>query len=223
VLSVLANPGKFFEERMKNEERLGIPALIVVLSGAVGGVSAFLMTSKTMEILGEMMRMPAGAGGVFTSVMAFVSVIGAVVFSLLFWLIITAIFYGISAIFGGEGSFKRTLEFVGYGYIPTIFAGIIGAALTYHLVSTLTLPHIPAGAEPMEVSRIVQAWAQGLKRHPISMLSSAVGILFTLWSANIWIFAVKHARGLTTRNALLTVGIPVGAYIAYSLCQLLLA
>jgi len=78
---------------MKNEERLGIPALIVVLSGAVGGVSAFLMTSKTMEILGEMMRMPAGAGGVFTSVMAFVSVIGAIVFSLLFWLIITAIFY----------------------------------------------------------------------------------------------------------------------------------
>jgi len=208
---------------MKNEERLGIPALIVLLSGAVGGVSAFLMTSKTMEILGEMMRMPAGAGGVFTSVMAFVSVIGAIVFSLLFWLIITAIFYGISAIFGGEGSFKRTLEFVGYGYIPTIFAGIIGAALTYHLVSTLTLPHIPAGAEPMEVSRIVQAWAQGLKRHPISLLSSAVSILFTLWSANIWIFAVKHARGLTTRNALLTVGIPVGAYIAYSLCQLLLA
>ena len=208
---------------MKNEERLGIPALIVLLSGAVGGVSAFLMTSKTMEILGEMMRMPAGAGGVFTSVMAFVSVIGAIVFSLLFWLIITAIFYGISAIFGGEGSFKRTLEFVGYGYIPTIFAGIIGAALTYHLVSSLTLPHIPAGAEPMEVSRIVQAWAQGLKRHPLSMLSSAVSILFTLWSANIWIFAVKHARGLTTRNALLTVGIPVGAYIAYSLCQLLLA
>ena len=221
MLSVLANPGKFFEERMKNEERLGIPALIVLLSGAVGGVSAFLMTSKTMEIFSRMM--PAGAGGVFTSVMAFVSVIGAVVFSLLFWLIITAIFYGISAIFGGEGSFKRTLEFVGYGYIPTIFAGIIGAALTYHLVSSLTLPHIPAGAEPMEVSRIVQAWAQGLKRHPISLLSSAVGILFTLWSANIWIFAVKHARGLTTRNALLTVGIPVGAYIAYSLCQLLLA
>ncbi|MCD6387189.1 MAG: YIP1 family protein [Methanophagales archaeon] len=221
MLSVLANPGKFFEERMKNEVRLGIPAIIVLLSGAVGGVSAFLMTSKTMEIFSRMM--PAGAGGVFASVMALGSVIGAIVFSLLFWLIITAIFYGISAIFGGEGSFKRTLEFVGYGYIPTIFAGIIVAALTYHLVSTLTPPHIPAGAEPMEVSRIVQAWAQGLKRHPISMLSSAVGILFTLWSANIWIFAVKHARGLTTRNALLTVGIPVGAYIAYSLCQLLLA
>ena len=205
---------------MKNEERLGIPALIVLLNGAVGGVSAFLMTSRMMENLSKMCDIPAG---VFAFLIALGSVIGAIVASMLYWLITTAIFYGISAIFGGKGSFKRTLEFVGYGYIPAIFAWIISAALTYHLVSTLTLPHIPAGAKPMEISHILQTRAQALTRHPLSKISSAVGILFTLWSANIWIFAVKHARGLTTRNALLTVGIPVGAYIAYSLCLLLLA
>ncbi|HDN68799.1 MAG TPA: hypothetical protein ENG23_04390, partial [Methanomicrobia archaeon] len=40
-----------------------------------------------------------------------------------------------------------------------------------------------------------------------------VGILFMLWSANIWIFGLKHARNLSTRDAVLTVAIPVAIYI----------
>jgi hypothetical protein len=41
-----------------------------------------------------------------------------------------------------------------------------------------------------------------------------------LWSANIWVFGLKHARTLSTRDAVITVAIPVLVYIAYSVWQL---
>jgi len=57
---------------------------------------------------------------------------------------------------------------------------------------------------------------------PGGVLSYLIGLLFMLWSANIWVFAVKYARNLTTRNAVITVAIPVGAMMANSVYQIIL-
>jgi hypothetical protein len=48
---------------------------------------------------------------------------------------------------------------------------------------------------------------------PVLMLSSVLGIIFLLWSANIWVFGIRYARGLTLRNAAITVGVPVALYL----------
>jgi len=48
-----------------------------------------------------------------------------------------------------------------------------------------------------------------------------MGIVLTVWSANIWIFALLHARNLSTRNAVLTVGIPIGLSIVFSVYHLI--
>jgi len=45
--------------------------------------------------------------------------------------------------------------------------------------------------------------------------SGIIGILLVLWSANIWIFGIKHVRNVSTKNALITVGVPVGIYIVH--------
>ncbi|WP_243669942.1 YIP1 family protein [Methanoculleus chikugoensis] len=56
---------------------------------------------------------------------------------------------------------------------------------------------------------------------PLARIAGIVGILFMIWSANIWIFGMKYARNLSTRDAVLTVGIPVGGlYILYMLITL---
>ena len=47
-----------------------------------------------------------------------------------------------------------------------------------------------------------------------------IGLLFMLWSANIWVFALKHTRRLTTKNAVVTVAIPMAVYILYSVWQM---
>jgi len=143
------------------------------------------------------------------------SAIGAVIASFIAWLIIAAVFFGISCIFKGEGKFKRTLEFVGYGYIPTIIGGLISAVLVYNFVTTVQIPPITI-TDPTEIQEVITP----LMKSPMMLLSSVVSILFMLWSANIWVFGLKHARNLSTRNALITVAIPVAAYILYSVYRM---
>jgi hypothetical protein len=49
----------------------------------------------------------------------------------------------------------------------------------------------------------------------LTQITTLISIVFLLWSANIWIFGIKHARNLTPRDAALIVGIPVVAYVLY--------
>ena len=212
MLEVLTNPNKFFETRKKGEESLKLPVFIVLISGIIGGISTFLSSSIMMEAMAK--TLPPEAQG-FMSFMPIGSAIGAVIASFIAWLIIAAVFFGISCIFKGEGKFKRTLEFVGYGYIPTIIGGLISAVLVYNFVTTVHIPPITI-TDPTEIQEVITP----LMKSPMLMLSSVVGILFMLWSANIWVFGLKHARNLSTRNALITVAIPVAAYILYSVYQM---
>ena len=212
MLEVLTNPDKFFETRKKGEESLKLPVFIVLISGIIGGISAFLSSSIMMEAMAK--TLPPEAQG-FMSFMPIGSAIGAVIASFIAWLIIAAVFFGISCIFKGEGKFKRTLEFVGYGYIPTIIGGLISAVLVYNFVTTVQIPPITI-TDPTEIQEVITP----LMKSPMMLLSSVVSILFMLWSANIWVFGLKHARNLSTRNALITVAIPVAAYILYSVYQM---
>ena len=212
MLEVLTNPDKFFETRKKGEESLKLPVFVVLISGIIGGISAFLSSSIMMEAMAK--TLPPEAQG-FMSFMPIGSAIGAVIASFIAWLIIAAVFFGISCIFKGEGKFKRTLEFVGYGYIPTIIGGLISAVLVYNFVTTVQIPPITI-TDPTEIQEVITP----LMKSPMMLLSSAVSILFMLWSANIWVFGLKHARNLSTRNALITVAIPVAAYILYSVYRM---
>lgn len=210
MIEVLTNPDKFFEERLKREENLKTPAFIVLLSGMTSGAIAFLSSLMTVGILGG--TLPPEARG-FISVMLVGSAVGALVFAFIIWLVVAAILFGISALFNGEGSFKRTLEFVGYGYIPLVIGGIISAALTYHFFSTVELPTVTS---PEEVADAIAA----LMASPMMQLSSVIGMLFLLWAANLWVFGLKHARKLSIRDALITVAIPVAVYVMYSVWKL---
>jgi len=52
MIEVLTNPNKFFETRIKGEESLMIPVLIVLISGIIsGGTVAFLIVSVSQQIL----------------------------------------------------------------------------------------------------------------------------------------------------------------------------
>jgi hypothetical protein len=49
----------------------------------------------------------------------------------------------------------------------------------------------------------------------LSQIAMIISMVFLLWSANIWIFGMQHARKLSPRDAALSVGIPVVLYILY--------
>ncbi|MCC7575257.1 MAG: YIP1 family protein, partial [Methanomethylovorans sp.] len=55
------------------------------------------------------------------------------------WVIYSGIFYLISSFVGGQGNFKRVLEFVAYGFLPSILGSLISLFLTNKAYSSLDL------------------------------------------------------------------------------------
>ncbi|MEN6514499.1 YIP1 family protein [Methanoculleus sp.] len=209
-IRVLLDPGRFFEERMQDEPGLKIPALIVLVYGLISAVAAALAVNMVIAIL------PAEAQAFGAIGVAF-AVVGAVIMGFLAWIFCAAVFYIFSMLFKGKGSFTRTLEFTGYGLLPQIFGGIIGTAFSYQVISNLTIPPV---TNPEQIAEISESLAGIIAADPLTQIAGLLGILFILWSANIWIFGMRYARNLSTRDAALTVGIPVALYIAYTLITL---
>lgn len=209
-LRVLLDPGRFFEARMQEKPSLKIPALIALVIGLIGAVSTIPMTDITMAMLPADMQ---GLGVIMMVISAGVAFIGG----FLAWIIYGFVFHIVSMIFKGQGDLERTMEFTGYGLLPQVFGGIIGTYFSYRLLSGLSIPSM---TNPEQVVEFSENLMTILTTDPLARIAGIVGILFMIWSANIWIFGMKHARGLSTRDAVLTVGIPMGLYILYMLITL---
>ncbi len=90
--------------------------------------------------------------------------------------------------------------------LGSIISSIIGL-----IVMIYVLPTIHFSLEDPELMK------QTLLDNQYLQMSRIINTLFLLWSANIWIFGIKYARNLSTWNAAITVSIPVGIYLLYSL------
>ncbi|MCK4458186.1 MAG: YIP1 family protein, partial [Methanosarcinales archaeon] len=121
------------------------------------------------------------------------------------WLLYAGVFRAISLLFRGAGSFKRCLEFVGYGFIPAIFAAVIELATMMVAYPKIDLASVDPGL-----------MMQTLLQDPLMQASDIAGVLLLLWSAIIWIFGVKHAYNLSRRTATVVVVLPVAVYLLYS-------
>ena len=203
MTNVLTNPDQFFSELSTRDVNLKTPFLIVLVIAIISAVSAVTMMGTVTSSLPEEVAAFAGIG-------AAIGAIAGLITQFIIWLLYTGVFYVISMFFSGEGSFKRCLEFIGYGFIPSIVGTLIGL-----VVMMTVLPTIEFSVENPEL------FQQTFMSDPTVQASAVIGIFLTLWSANIWIFAVKHARNLSARNALITVGVPVGSQLIYSISMLI--
>ena len=212
LLTVLVNPAAFFDNAAHEPENLRIPALIVLAGAIVAAAHGYLLAGPTAQMMSQAMPI-AGTIVVLTAVIA------PVIITFIFWLIWTAIIFGISSAFKGKGTFKRLMEFVGYGYIPQI----IGTLLTL-IISLLYIPQVAVPSlSPADLQnpQAIQAAANALAHDPamvaFTQIAIVISIVFLLWSANIWIFAAKSARQVPLRDSLISVMVPVLAIVVYSL------
>lgn len=205
---LLFNPNLFFSEKSKNEVSFKYPVLIVLINSILAIGSSILMMNKMKEIL------PLDGNSFMSTVMMLGSVIGGLFGTFLYWIILTGIFYLISFLFNPVGSFKRTLEFVGYGFAPQILGGIANLFVMYYL-----LPSIPVSSQNPQL--FSENFAQALANNPLSFAAETFVILCLLLSANIWVFALVHARNMSTKNAILTVGVPIGLTLIYQVYSLI--
>lgn len=193
VLELLTNPDAFFAERSEEPSLLG-PAAVVLFVAAVGVVGSYPVIQATVSAL------PPEAGPFVTAVQVVGAIFG-VVFTFVVWVLYAVAFHGIaSVVFDGDGGFRDTLALSGWGFVPAVFASVVSAAVNVLVFSGVRFPDDPA-----QVGQFVRE----LQSRPEFLVAGVLGIVFLLWSAFIWTFAVRHAQGLGLRESALTVAGPV--------------
>jgi hypothetical protein len=210
VIDILVRPDLFFRELITKKENLKIPALIVLAGSVVAAAYGFLVGGLTA-------RMMASAMPGIETIITLSSVGGALIGTFIFWLIWAGILFGISLVFKGQGTFTRVLEVVGYGYLPQILGSVITVVLATLYIPEVAVPSITSATlqDPAALQEVMKAFMHDPAMLALTQITSLISIVFLLWSANIWIFGLKHARSLTMRDAAICVGIPVVAYVVY--------
>ena len=210
LTDILFRPDAFFENILAGQENLKIPALIILAGGIVAAVLGYLMGEQPATMM-------AGIMPGMDTIVLITAVVGAFLGTFIFWLIVAGLFYIISILFKGEGSFNRTLEVVGYGYLPQVIGSVITLIAAIEYLPRVAIPALTKSA--LEDPAMIEAATTALMHDPamveFTQISTLIAIVFMLWSANIWIFGMKHARGLSPRDAAICVGVPVVLYVIY--------
>jgi hypothetical protein len=210
LLDILVRPRAFFQNAIAEKENLIIPGLIVLTLGIVSAVNAYLIGGVT----GKMM---AGLMPGLESIIAISAILVSLFLVFLTWVILTGVFYLLSLLFKGKGIFKRSFEFVGYGYFPQIFGVILNVIVALQYLPKVIVPQITSSAT-QDPQMIIDA-TSALRHDPawmeMTQITSLISIVFLLWSANIWISGMRNARHLSERDSALCVGIPVVFIIIY--------
>ena len=151
------------------------------------------------------------------TIISLTTVLGALIGTFVCWMIWTGVMYAFSFVFKGEGSFRRTLEFVGYGYLPQVFGTFITFVIALDYIPRIHVPQLSSAAaqNPELMTEAVKALMHDPAMMELSQIAMIISMVFLLWSANIWIFGMQHSRKLSPRDAALCVGIPVVLYILY--------
>lgn len=205
MLSVLTNPDGFYKNRVDDPSLLQALGVITVVA-AISAISSYFTLNKMFA------GMPDDTAAFGTIAVVF-AVVGGIVGPFIIWGIYSVVFYVISLAFDPEGSFRTLATFTAYGYVPYILNAIIGVGLTYLLFQSIQAPTTAQAAAQFQTQ---------LQSQPLFQLSILIGIVFSLWRAFIWAFAVKHARNLTLKQSGIVVGIPVAIGIAFTVVTNLL-
>ncbi|PSP82843.1 hypothetical protein BRC83_08510 [Halobacteriales archaeon QS_1_68_17] len=202
MISIVRNPALFYETTA-SDRLLG--SVSTVFAAAVSNVlgAVILVTASWTTIVA------AGTYVTTTYVLSIFFGIGGILGS---WILYSAIFHGISALFGGEGSFRKTLIYTGWGFVPIACSGLVRAGLILLRVRGTTFP---------DAAQQLGPFVKNLTSGPLFTIVSFLGIIFTIWSVEIWIFAIHEARKVSLRDAAITVALPTGLWITWRLYSIL--
>ena len=212
ALSLLTDPEAFFG-RQGTDPSLKGPLVVVTLIAAVNAVASVLQ----FRFMARLFENSGMGSGFATAIQAF-SFVFVIAGPFVVWLLYAGVFQGISVLFDGDGDFSTTLAFVGWGFVPSVIGSVASVAINFYRFNVRGID------VPSEMSvEAYQQFSQSLQTGPLVALSAALGIVFTLWSAFLWTFGLRHARSLSVRQAALTVALPVLVGLAFTTRTLLVA
>lgn len=201
---LLLDPDAFYAQR-GDQPTLTAPAIVVLLAAITGMLTGLLVVFEISKELDEGAGQVLAIGGVSSVLAVLVSTFGL-------WLVYSGAFLIISLFFEGEGGFRPMLSYVGWGFVPAIFNGLVTVVAVYIALQSMTMPSDPAAAGSVQGQ---------LQSQPIVVAATIGGIAFSIWQGFIWSFAVKHVSNLELREAVLTVAAPVAISIVWTVYNLL--
>lgn len=119
------------------------------------------------------------------------------------WLLISGVFFWTSKLFDGQGNFRSLAMHVAWGFTPQVISSI------YNLIIFAVL---------FGPAESVTGFAQ-INSHPAVVAGSILTAACLVWTAFLWIFAVKHARQLSLREATYTVAPVAVLLVLYGIYQ----
>ena len=206
ILLLFTDPDGFFRRDPKEWSGLKTPAVIVLALGTLSAIIVYLQTPLLLQIFPENLRAEMGLFSLFGIPVGFIA-------PFIEWVVFTGIFYVISMIFMGKGTFTRTLAAIGCGFLPIAIGSLIDLIILWYY-----LPGIQVS--PVKDVMDIQSATITLTHSPVFQITGMVSIIFLLWSASIWIFGLRSSRELTLRNAAISVGLPVVVYIGITLVSI---
>lgn len=216
LTDILLRPDAFFRDIMKEDESLKFPLIILLICAVAGSAAGFVIAGPTMTMTAAII--PPEMAGMYGIIGIIGILLTLIIQTLVVWVVLSGIFYVISSLFKGTGSFRRCLQVTGYGYLPSVLGSLISLIVALQYIPRVVVPMVSSSAIRQD-PQIFQDALKTLMHDPAMMeltqITTLVSIVFLLLSAHIWIFGMKHARGLSPRDAAICVGVPVVLYVLY--------
>jgi len=216
-MKLITNPNTFFEELKRKDTRIKIPLLTMVIPLAVLISSyQYLLVTKISDVFPEDLAK-------FFVVGAYIGIAGSFAGIFAVWLILAAIMHGLSAFFDGKGSFRRTFEFAGYGFLPSLIGSAITVPMSAYYISKAEIPKISV-SQLQQNPDVMKTVMLSLLPRDLIYSNLIINLAITAWSLTVWTFAVKNARNIELRKAFICALIPTvlfGVYQIWSILKLL--
>ncbi|MBW9220203.1 YIP1 family protein [Methanothermococcus sp. SCGC AD-155-N22] len=208
IKDLILNPDKFFRDLSSKEPSLIIPFLIVL---AVSVLDAIYMYFRTLVMIN---LFPPDIQSKISIILA-ISLLFSLLSRFVVWLLIASLMHLISAAFDGEGSFKRTLEFTGYGFLPNLIGLLIIIPISYYFLSNVQIPTLTMEQlqDPTVVKKIISSII------PKTMLYTTflIDIAVILWNFGLWTYGIRYARNLDLNRAFIVALVPTILLFVYQL------
>jgi len=201
IRALVLDPDKFYTAPIEDHIRT---STVVVLLAAVLEASSlaytFYLLMRATDIGGEL------------GVVSITVLLGLMMFMIVAgWLLVSGAFFWISKLFDGQRNFRALAMYVAWGFAPQAFSSAYGVIV----LAVLLRPAEISGSVGGSVTGIAQ-----VSSHPAAVAGSVLSVACLIWTAFLWVFAVKHARELSLREATYTVAPVAGPLVLYSISQL---
>jgi len=206
IRELILNPDNFFKNLSNKESSLIMPLLIVLTLSVLNSIYTYYETSIMFNLF------PPDIQSKMSILMIF-SVASSVIGGFIIWLFIAGIIHLISMAFKGERSFKRTLEFIGYGFLPNPIGSLISILVGHYFLSSVQVPTLTM--EQLQNPTVAEKAISSIIPKTMVYTNLLINIAVILWNLGLWTYGIKYARDLELKKAFIVALIPVVLFLIY--------